>query len=102
VIGFLFLFSFPSHPIIENLGRDPCPLDIPRAMDDGLFEVTLQGGLLSLGLFQIGIDSGRPACQAAQLRIVASEPCFIQIDGEGKCVPADLQALGMPLLVQLL
>jgi diacylglycerol kinase (ATP) len=64
-------------------GRDPWNRDVTRGMDDGRFEVTLQGGMWSVGFFLIGMDTGRPQCQASKMEITASEPCFIEIDGEG-------------------
>jgi diacylglycerol kinase (ATP) len=67
-------------------GRDPWTAGTPRAMNDRRFEVTFQGGLWSIGFFQIGIDTGRPQCQGSTLKIETSEPCFVQIDGEGRFV----------------
>jgi hypothetical protein len=53
-------------------------------MDDGKFEVILQGGILSLGFLQIGLRTGRPVCQASKATITTSEPAYLQVDGEGK------------------
>jgi hypothetical protein len=64
-------------------GTNPWTRDTPRAMDDQLFEVTFQGGLLSLGFFQLGCDTGRPNCQGTCATVCTSEPSFVQIDGEG-------------------
>jgi diacylglycerol kinase family enzyme len=67
-------------------GRDPWNGRTERAMNDGRFEVTLQGGMWSIGFFLIGMKTGRPQCQASKMTIAASEPCFVQIDGEGVCI----------------
>jgi diacylglycerol kinase (ATP) len=65
-------------------GRDPWGVDDAREVDDKLFEVTFQGGVLSLGCFQMGCNTGRPCCQASQGTVTVTEPCYYQIDGEGK------------------
>jgi diacylglycerol kinase (ATP) len=65
-------------------GKDPWKSFQPRGMDDRKFEVVCQGGMFKLGLFQIGIPTGTPVCQASWAEITTREPAFVQIDGEGK------------------
>jgi diacylglycerol kinase (ATP) len=67
-------------------GLDPWMRTAPAAMDDKKFEVTLQGGSLSLGLFQLGMNTGRPKCQAERAEIRTTEPSYLQVDGEGKFI----------------
>jgi hypothetical protein len=67
-------------------GRDAWLGHGPRAMDDGKLEVIVQGGILSVGLLQIGLRTGRPVCQASKVTISTSEPAYLQVDGEGKFV----------------
>jgi diacylglycerol kinase (ATP) len=64
-------------------GKDPWTTQGPRGVDDGLFEVTFQGGVCSLGCFQLGCNTGRPCCQARKAEIKVWEPCHYQVDGEG-------------------
>jgi diacylglycerol kinase (ATP) len=67
-------------------GKDPWTLDLPRAMDDGLLEISLQGGAWSVGFFQLGCRTARPQRQGAGARIETTEPCYLQTDGEGDIV----------------
>jgi diacylglycerol kinase (ATP) len=67
-------------------GKDPWKSPIPRAMDDRKVEVTFQGGATSLGLFQIGCNTGRNSCQVSQATLELTEPFHIQVDGEGKVI----------------
>jgi diacylglycerol kinase (ATP) len=67
-------------------GKDPWTLDLPRAMDDRLLEISLQGGAWSVGFFQIGCKTARPQLQGAGARIETTEPCYLQTDGEGDIV----------------
>jgi diacylglycerol kinase (ATP) len=73
-------------------GLDPWAGTAPAAMDDRKFEVTLQGGSVSLGLFQMGIQTGRPQCQATKAVVTTTEPAYLQVDGEGKFLngPAEI------------
>jgi diacylglycerol kinase (ATP) len=64
-------------------GTNPWTPNTPQAMNDQIFEVTMQGGLLSLGFFQLGCNTGRPNCQGTSATVRAREPSYIQIDGEG-------------------
>jgi hypothetical protein len=64
-------------------GLDPWRNHAPRSMGDGLFETVMQGGVWSLGFFQLGCNTGRPVCQGSRAVITASEPVYYQIDGEG-------------------
>jgi hypothetical protein len=74
-------------------GLDPWLGTAPRAMDDHKFEVTMQGGMMALGLFQIGVHTGRPKCQASSTVIATTEPAYLQVDGEGKFLngPAEIR-----------
>jgi len=65
-------------------GRDLWQVDIPRSMNDKKLEITLQGGSFLLGLTHIGIYVGRPIGQATRIRAFTSQPCYYQIDGEGR------------------
>jgi diacylglycerol kinase (ATP) len=67
-------------------GKDPWTLDLPRAMDDHLLEISLQGGAWSVGFFQLGCRTARPQRQGAGARIETTEPCYLQTDGEGAIV----------------
>lgn len=67
-------------------GLDPWHNTAPARMDDQKFEVTLQGGSVSLGLFQIGLNTGRPKCQGARGEIRTTEPSYLQVDGEGQFI----------------
>jgi diacylglycerol kinase (ATP) len=65
-------------------GRDPWMRFRQREMDDRKFEVVFQGGMFKLGLFQIGVPTGTPICQASSAEIRTREPAFVQLDGEGR------------------
>jgi diacylglycerol kinase (ATP) len=67
-------------------GLDPWTIEVPRGMDDGLFEISSQGGAWGVAFFQIGCPTARAWRQGAGARIETSEPCYIQIDGEGEVV----------------
>lgn len=63
-------------------GQDLWTNDSVRKMDDGLFEVILLGGSISLGFNQIGIHSGRCVMQGKHFSLNTRQPCYVQIDGE--------------------
>jgi diacylglycerol kinase (ATP) len=67
-------------------GLNPWQCTAPTRMDDRKFEVTLQGGAVSLGLFQIGCNTGRPKCQGSRAEIRTTEPAYLQVDGEGQFI----------------
>ena len=65
-------------------GRDLWQIETPRAMNDKKLEITLQGGSVLLGLTHLGVYLGRTVGQATKVITHTSQPCFYQIDGEGK------------------
>lgn len=66
-------------------GTDPWTSDVPRSINDKKFEVVMQGSMVSLGLLQLGFGcTSRPKCQGRGATIEVEEPCFYQVDGEGK------------------
>jgi hypothetical protein len=65
-------------------GQDLWNSDLPRAVDDGLFEFILHGGTFSLGMNQIGIQLQRCIMQGKHMTIDTSSQSFIQVDGEGQ------------------
>jgi diacylglycerol kinase (ATP) len=67
-------------------GEDTWRRDGPRAVDDGLSELTFQGGAWSIGFMQLGCDTGRPCCPARRAVVETTEPCYVQIDGEGDVI----------------
>ena len=67
-------------------GKNPWISDIPSAMNDRKFEVVTNGGVCALGCFQIGCNTSHARGQGTGARITMSEPCYCQVDGEGKCI----------------
>lgn len=64
-------------------GRDLWADKSSRSMSDGKFEVVTEGGVFRLGFAQIGCNTAKPFGQGHKALIIADEPLYYQIDGEG-------------------
>ncbi|KAH0787941.1 Diacylglycerol kinase 1 [Histomonas meleagridis] len=67
-------------------GRDLWRNTSDRGMCDHKFEVIAQGGVMKLGLLQIGCRTGRPIIQGVSTEMHVDEPFYYQVDGEGGMV----------------
>ena len=67
-------------------GKNPWISDIPCAMNDRKFEVVTNGGVCALGCFQMGCNTSHARGQGTGARLTISEPCYCQVDGEGKWI----------------
>lgn len=64
-------------------GRDLWTDKNSRSISDGKFEIVTEGGVIRLGFAQIGCNTAKQFGQGHKATIVADEPLFYQIDGEG-------------------
>ena len=65
-------------------GLDPWRVDTPRGVDDGKFEIVVQGGTFLIGMFMIGCPCPAARWQGSGAQITVAEPCYFQVDGEAK------------------